>query len=162
MFYNLVNRIQKRPYRLFILPLIFFLTCAGFNGSVYKGSDASYRVGSLSDQWTEVKEKEAQANLVFWKKSKRQTIIVNSVCGGVSPDATLRILTGHLFYGFSSTKVIKQESTLISGQDALKTTVQATLDNNPLMLDLYVLRQGKCVFDLQYFASPVMCFSTLI
>ena len=144
----------KRPYLIFILFIIFSLTCAGFNGSVFKGQNTSYKIGPLPVEWQEIKDENKEVNLIFWKKSKRQTIVVNSVCEGINPEATPRILTGHLLYGFTSTKIVKQQSSLVSGQEALRTTLEATLDNSPLMLDLYVLKQGKCVFDLQYFASP--------
>jgi hypothetical protein len=143
--------ISKKLPLIFTFILIFIFTTAGLKGNVYKSKGVTYQIGSLSHDWVRLKDE--GVDLVFWNAIAKRTIVVNSVCQGIR-DEPLRILTAHLFYGFSDVNIKKQEKKIIAGVEALETKLVAKLDNKLVVLDLYVLRQGKCVFDLQYFASP--------
>lgn len=62
-------------------------------------------------------------------------------------EATLEQLTRHLLFGLRQQKVLEKQSITVGGQPALRTRLEAKLENKPVHLEVIVGRNGICVFD---------------
>ena len=61
--------------------------------------------------------------------------------------ATPEILTKQLLMGARNIQVEKRQTLLVSGKDALYSSVKATLDGVPFHLEIVVVPYQNCVFD---------------
>ena len=128
--------------------------CSGssgqLRGSVYRDREATYRVGSLSQEWQRLSV-EDQNDLAWSHAASASIVQVNSTCDPAS-DVPLSTLTNHLLMGFTERDIRDQAIVPMDEREALRTHVVARLDGVPRELLLYVLKKDDCVYDLALLA----------
>ncbi len=113
--------------------------------------EATYRVGSPGPDWRPHPEKNSQ---VAWQHRDVPAIIsVRSQCQEHG-DSSLEQFTDHLRIDFGEWKVTEQRFVTLINREALRSTVEATLDGAPVKLEVIVLKKNGCLFDLGYYAIP--------
>jgi hypothetical protein len=111
-----------------------------------------YRVGKLDSSWQPVRE-EAGA-IGFYNDQLGGVIEANATCSREElSQVSLGTLTRRLLMGYSERRIDRQERVSLSGGQALRTHAAARLDGVPIELELVVLTQRGCVFDLSYVAQ---------
>jgi hypothetical protein len=104
-----------------------------------------YQVGTLSEEWSRVNL--GKAVVAFYHPGLKSTISTDSFCDQAYNDSSLENLTRHLYPGLQDTKVIEQESLMLSERGGLQTILSAKLDGVPVMLNLVVVKKDWCLFD---------------
>lgn len=123
----------------------------GLQGGTFVKSGVRYRVGPVPPGFHPVSF--ADNDLAFESAPPGQAIAVNATCQGHG-DASLEVLTRHLFTGFSDIELLGQTRTPLDARDALKTHVRAKLDGVACELMLVVMKKNGCVFDLSLLSPP--------
>jgi hypothetical protein len=142
-------------YWLALVPALALLSCFGgvqHTGKVvgYKNGrvltkEGFYQVGSLPAEWQRVNLDKAM--VAFYSPQLNSTISTDSFCEQAYNDSSLDSLTRHLFPGLQDTKVIQQQSMMLSERGGLQTIMSASLDGVPVMLNLVVVKKDWCLFD---------------
>lgn len=148
------------------LPLYFFLTitaCFGGrvdvggsiqkyrNGTVYT-EGGSFRVGQLPPTWD--RKKLDYRVVLFVHKSLRASIGISSFCKEAADDAPLTVLSSQIRHGLTGQKMMRRESVLMGGREALRMVTEGKMDGAEIILDTVVLKMNECVFDFSYTAIP--------
>ncbi len=81
-----------------------------------------------------------------YKNSKGSVITLTSSCNNDSK-FSLEVLTKQLLMGARKIKYKEKKKVSVDGQNGQYSNVQATLDNNPFNLLIFVLTKNNCVFD---------------
>jgi hypothetical protein len=146
--------------------------CGGptFDGSVYRGSEVSFRVGALPSGWRKIDVDGAL--LAFRSDRDGATIAMNGRCGVDGDDVPLAALTHHLFLNFTKRHVESQQTVELDGREALRSELTAELDGVSKRFLVFVMKKDGCVYDFMWIgaegASPgdfqrfVQGFSTSI
>jgi len=154
-----VSRPCRSVRRLGLLAVLFVVSLTGacattgsFDGSVYHGRYASYRLAPFPTTWHPLRL--AAADLAFRDEPHEGSILVNSRCATADRDAPLLALTEHLIIGTTDRKISREETLPLDSREARHTILQARLDGVPMAYDIFVLKKDGCVFDLVYVAPP--------
>jgi hypothetical protein len=127
-------------------------TTGSFDGSVYHGHYASFRVAPLPPTWHRLSL--AAADLAFRDERHEASILVNSRCATADRDAPLLTLTEHLIIGTTDRKITREENLPFDAREARHTVLTARLDGVTMAYDIFVLKKDGCVFDMVYVAPP--------
>lgn len=117
----------------------------------YDNGQVHYEIGEPGAGWERLKL--ADANAAWRNSAHRASLLVNSHCVGVE-DASLRVLSRHLWMGMEEAEVLAEREQTIAGRAALETSVRGTLDGVPRQLQLLVLKKDGCVYDLVLEGHP--------
>lgn len=143
------------PCFIFAVALVLAL-CAGcgaaFDGTTYRGSNYSFRVGERPASWQPIDAE--GAGLAFRDADANATIAVNGRCGKDADDVPLASLTQHLFLMFTEREILQEEVVPFDGREAQHTVLAAKLDGVPKRFDVWVLKKDGCVYDLYFIAPP--------
>lgn len=110
-----------------------------------------YQVGPLGASWRRVSL--GIAAITFRNRAWQSSISTDAYCDQAYDDAPLAALTRHLFAGLQEIRVESEESIMLDGRGALRTSLQATLDGVPVRLQTVVIKKNECLFDF-YLVSP--------
>jgi hypothetical protein len=125
---------------------------AAFDGTLYRGSEVSFRLSPLPATWRKVSL--PSADLAFRDEPRDASILINSRCSSSDRDAPLVSLTDHLIIGTTDRHVSREETIPFDAREARHTVLTARLDGVPMLYDMFVLKKDGCVFDLVYVAAP--------
>lgn len=155
---------MKKTYVFWGALSFIFLLSACFHGRqstsvigyrhqmVFLKKNLYYNVGQLTSDW---KRLNVRAKTVAFHNNKLgATISTDAFCGGSFEDLPLRTLTGQLFAGTGSRKVIKEEELTLDGRGALRTVSTGTTDGVNLKFDSVVLKKDNCTIDFIYISPP--------
>lgn len=129
--------------------------CAGarVRGGVFE-SDKGYRVSLPSAEWTVASD--TRADLELRHRDGRAGMLVNASCGRQHARASLRVLARHLLSGVRDRSVLTREDVSVNGKAARHAIVEGRLGGagTPVKLELYVVRDDRCLYDFVYAAPP--------
>lgn len=133
--------------------------CGGptFQSGVYRGDEASYRVGELGPGWSRLSVA-GQNDLAWHNESLGAIVQVNATCDP-GRDVPLTALTNHLFIGFREREILEQQFMPMDAREALRTHAVATLDGVPRELLFVVLKKDDCVYDFALITPPGAAFA---
>lgn len=117
--------------------------------SMKKGS---YRVGALPDTWRQTAFH--FKSLTFRHAEHASTVATNAFCGKNYEDASLEVLSRHLYMGIDRVKVESTHERMLDGRRALFTIWMGEVDGVPVKLETVSLQKNNCLFDFYYVASP--------
>ena len=121
-------------------------------GSLYRGDQTSYTIGSVSPDWTLVTVN--QQNDLAWHSDARGAVMhVDSDCDPAL-DIPLKALRNHLMIGFTEREVVEDEVVPMDGREALRTHLRAKLDGVPREILLQILKKDDCVYDFGLITPP--------
>lgn len=115
-----------------------------FDGRVLTKEDTRYRIGELSRDWERV---ELDDNDLAFHSPGKGTIGVNATCDDFD-DVPPQALMNHLFFGTTSRRHVVDEEVTLDGRGARHVVLQADLDGAPIELEVYLLVNRGCVYDL--------------
>ena len=83
-------------------------------------------------------------------------MVVNAACGADRARAPLDVLARHLLSGLRDRSVVIREDVSVNGNVARHAVVEGRLgeDGEPTTVELYVMRDDRCVYDFLYAAPP--------
>jgi hypothetical protein len=125
---------------------------SAFDGSIYRGPYASFKLGPLSPTWRRVAL--PAADLAFRDEAHDASVLINSRCTTADRDAPLLALTEHLIIGTTDRQISREETIPFDGREARHTVLRARLDGVPMAYDIFVLKKDGCVFDLVRVGPP--------
>lgn len=112
----------------------------------------SYRVGVLPDTWRQAAFR--FKSLTFRHVFYASTIATNAFCGKNYEDASLEVLSRHLYMGIDEVKVESAHERILDGRRALFTIWMGKVDGVSVKLETVALQKNNCLFDFYYVASP--------
>jgi hypothetical protein len=126
--------------------------CAGKrieNGVFF--SPKGYRVAVPAGGWTVAGDTRADLEL----RRAGAGMLVNAACDDV-PRAGLAVLERHLLVGLRDRTVVVEEEVSVNGMRGRHAVLEgrAAAGGPPVKVELYVMRDGRCVYDLVYAAPP--------
>ena len=83
-------------------------------------------------------------------------MLVNAACTTDAVRATLPVLERHLLAGLRERKVMTEENVTLAGRPARHAVLEGRYrgEREPVRIELYVMRDGRCVYDFLYVAPP--------
>ncbi len=132
--------------------------CGGHRqGDTFDNGKVRYRAPDPGPGWSEVVVD--NADVAWFDDAHAAALLLNSHCEGVD-DAPLQALTNHLVMGMTDRAVVRQETIMLSGREAMETEMTAKLDGVPRHMAMLVLKKDGCVYDL-VLAAPPQHFDTV-
>jgi hypothetical protein len=116
-------------------------------------SSKGYRVSVPGAEWTPMLR--GPADLELRHQPEPAGIVVNASCEDVSPQTSLEVLTRHLLLGLNPRTVVLREDVTVDGRPAQHSVLagRARDADEPVKVEAYVVRDGRCVYDFLY-AAP--------
>jgi hypothetical protein len=127
-------------------------TTGTLQSDVYRGSQTTYRIGTLSSDWARVTVDD-QNDLAWHSEAKEGVMHVDSSCDPAL-DIPLKALRGHLMIGFTEREVVEEVVVPMDGREALRTHLTAKLDGVPREILLQILKKDDCVYDFGLITPP--------
>jgi hypothetical protein len=127
-------------------------TSASFDGAIYRGQGAAFRVPPVPAAWRRIPL--PAADLAFRDDAHDASVLINSRCAASDSDTPLVALTAHLVIGTTDRQISREETLPFDGREARHTVMQARLDGVPMSYDIFVLKRDGCVFDFVYVTPP--------
>jgi len=115
-----------------------------FDGRVLTKEGTRYRIGELSRDWERL---ELDDNDLAFHSAGKGTIGVNATCGDYD-DVPPQALMNHLFFGTTSRAYLVDEEVTLDGRGSRHVVLQADLDGAPIEVEVFLLVNGGCVYDL--------------
>lgn len=129
--------------------------CAGtrFVNGVYH-SPKGYRVVIPVAGWSVVES--SRADLELRHRSAEAGMLVNAACGRAVARRSPVALAHQLLAGLRDRVVIERGEVSLNGRRATRALLEARSDaaGPPVKIEVYVMREGRCVYDLIYAAPP--------
>lgn len=141
-----------------VVGLLVLAGCAtGARARIENGvfhSPKGYRVTLPGDAWTVTRD--GRADLELRHRDGRAGIVVNAACGAQRSKGPLDVLARHLLSGFRDRSVVTREDVSVNGKVARHAVVEGRLGDGgePTTVELYVMRDDRCLYDFLYAASP--------
>jgi predicted Zn-dependent protease len=130
-----------------------FAGCAGkrIEQGVFH-SPKGYRVTVPDGPWSALLR--GAADLELRDRPGQAAMMVHASCH--EPRASLDVLERHLLFGLRHRSVVSSENVSVDGRPARHAVLEARLADagEPVKLELYVVRDGGCVYDFIYAAPP--------
>jgi hypothetical protein len=100
------------------------------------------------------------AELELRHRGARAGIFANAECGAEPARRDLAVLARRLFVGLRGRQVLENGAATVDGVPALRTVIdaQVTGEEERVRMEAYVVKDGRCVYDLVYVA-PVAGFA---
>jgi hypothetical protein len=144
----------KRSVLVGALAAVALTGCAGtrIQDGVFR-SEKGYRV-TVPEGW--IVTGDGQADLTLKHRDGRHAILVNASCGPERQRGPLAVLARHLLSGLRERSVVTREDVSVNGKVARHTVVDARVGDTgePVRLELYVMRDERCLYDFLYVAPP--------
>jgi hypothetical protein len=135
-------------------------TTGTLQSDVYRGTETTYQIGSVSPDWTRVTVDD-QNDLAWHSSAKEGVMHVDSSCDPAL-DIPLKALRGHLLIGFTEREIIEETLVPMDGREALRTHLTAKLDGVPREIVLQILKKDECVYDFGLIAPPGAPFESAL
>jgi hypothetical protein len=116
-------------------------------------SSKGYRLTVPGPEWAPTLRGDADLELRHHPEPAR--MLVNASCEDVPSHAPLEVLMRHLLVGLQHRTVILRETVMVDGRPAQHSLLagQAADADDPVRVEAYVVRDGRCVYDFLY-AAP--------
>ena len=117
-------------------------------------SPKGYRIAIPGNGWMVTPD--SRADLELRRPPGRLGMLVNAACYPESLKSSLPILERHLLSGLRDRRVVTAEDVTVAGRPARHAVVEGRWRDEavPVRVELYVMRDGRCVYDFLYAASP--------
>ena len=117
-------------------------------------SPKGYRITIPGNGWMVTPD--SQADLELRGLEGRVGMLINAVCDADTSRSSLPILERHLLAGLRDRSVATAEDVTLAGRPARHAVVDGRLrdEREALRVELYVMRDGRCVYDFLYAAPP--------
>ena len=117
-------------------------------------SAKGYRVAVPGPDWQVVSR--TRADLELRHRVEPAGMLVKASCDGVSTRADLKALARHLLAGLRDRVVVSAGEISLNGKVAHHAVLDGRADDgeDPVRVELYVMRDARCVYDLLYVAPP--------
>ena len=129
--------------------------CAGarVDGGVVH-SKKGYRVTIPGEEWAAVSD--GDADLTLKHRDGRRGILVNAACDAARARGPLDVLARHLLSGLRERSVVTREEVSVNGRVARHAIVEGRAGDarQPVTVELYVMRDDRCLYDFIYVAPP--------
>lgn len=115
-------------------------------------SPKGYRVALPPGDWSV--RGDSRADLELRHRTEPVGMLANASCGGEVPKASLEVLARHLLIGLRDRSVVVSERVPLDGKVARHAVLEGRLGErgDPVKLELYVMRNDRCVYDFLYVA----------
>lgn len=123
--------------------------CALFGGGEPSRQRAGHWRITAPTPWRETDRGEGDR---AWHTKERSLATVTSSCGR-SSDASLEILTRHLFFGLRDVKTSLRDKWSAGNVEVLHTSASAKLEGKGYRLETAILKVSGCVFDFTLMGS---------
>lgn len=138
-----------------VLAAMLVAGCAGtrIDEGVFH-SKKGYRVAMPGGDWTVASG--GTADLTLKHRDGRSGIVVNAGCDGARTRGSLAILARHLLAGLRDRSVVTREDVSVNGTTARHAVIdgRAADTGEPVRVELYVMRDERCLYDFLYAAPP--------
>jgi hypothetical protein len=126
--------------------------CAGtrVEGGVFQ-SAKGYRLAMPGSDWTVVS---GDADLTLKHADGRSGIAVNASCEASRARGPLPVLARHLLTGLRERSVVVREDVSVNGKTARHAIVEGRAGGEPVKVEVYVMRDDRCLYDFLYAAPP--------
>jgi hypothetical protein len=144
--------------RLGIVVLAASTAAAGCAGTRIEGgvftSDKGYRLEMPGEAWTVARD--SRADLELRHRDGSAGIVVNASCGAGRSSGPLPALARHLLSGLRDRSVVTREDVSVNGKAARHAIVDGRTGAGgaPVRIELYVMRDERCLYDFLYAAPP--------
>jgi hypothetical protein len=117
-------------------------------------SDKGYRVAIPGGEWTVASD--SGADLTLRHRDGRSGIVVNAACDAARTRGPLAVLARHLLSGLRERSVVTREDVSVNGRTARHAIVEGRAGDagEPVRIELYVMRDDRCLYDFLYVAPP--------
>ncbi len=117
-------------------------------------SNKGYRVRLPGQDWQVVRG--SRADLELRHRQATAGIMVNASCEVRLTQRTVNVLSREILAGFSAREVHERDAASIGGREAAHMVVegQSGPSSDRVRVELYVVRDDRCVYDLLYAAAP--------
>ena len=122
-------------------------------GGVFS-SKKGYRLDVPAGEW--VVTTDGRADLELRHRDGTAGIVVNASCGPERSRGPLSVLARHLLSGLRDRSVVVREDIAVNSKTARHSVVDGRLADGgaPVRLEVYVMRDERCLYDFLYAASP--------
>jgi hypothetical protein len=158
------------PRKLYILAVFLSLLCThcfllggggvknsgkvrGYKSGKVITEKSFYNVGDLPPNWRQTKI-DSYKVLAFYNAEEKSTIETDSFCDASYDDASLRVLTTHLYFGLKDKKVRWEKNLMLDDRGALRSVAEGKVDGVPIVLDTVVIKKDSCLFDFVLVSDP--------
>lgn len=144
-----------RAAPLIVAVVVIAVGCAGKrieNGMFH--SRSGYRVVLPGPAWAV--SDGGPAELELRHRSVPAGMLVNATCDGPAARRDLDVLARHVLIGLRDRRVLAADQVSLNGRQGGRTVVEGRSPDTraPVRVEAYVLRDGRCVYDLLYVAPP--------
>jgi hypothetical protein len=112
-----------------------------------------YNVGDLPSDWKRTKIG-SYRTIAFYNEASKSTIETDAFCDGSYEDASLQVLTTHLYFDIRDKKIRWEKSFMIDDRGALRSVADGKVDGVPIVLDTVVIKKNNCLFDFAMVSEP--------
>ena len=140
---------------LAVAAMVIAAGCAGKrieDGVFY--SPSGYRIALPGAAWT-VAER-GPAELELRHRREPAGMLVNAACEGRAVRRSLDVLTRHVLIGLRNRTVLESGQVSVNGRHGARAVVEGRPRGSEerVRVEAYVLKDGRCVYDLLYVAPP--------
>jgi hypothetical protein len=129
--------------------------CAGtrLEGGVYR-SDKGYAIRVPGVGWEIVPDR--RADFALRRPDGAAAMLVNAACHPQVARRPLDLLQRHVLVGLRERAVLVADRVSVNGTTASHAVLGGRMaaDDRPVRLELYLLKDERCVYDLLYVAEP--------
>jgi hypothetical protein len=112
-----------------------------------------YNVGDLPDSWQRTKIG-SYKTIAFYNPELKSTLETDAFCDDAYDDASLQVLTTHLYFDIRDKKTRWEKPFMLSGRGALRSVAEGKVDGVPIVLDTVVIKKDDCLFDFAMASEP--------
>jgi len=112
-----------------------------------------YNVGELPASWKQTKI-DSYKTLAFYNPEYKSTIQTDSFCDGSYDDASLKVLTTHLYFPLKNKKLRWEKNFQLDGREAYRAVAEGTVEGKTVILDTVVIKKKECLFDFDLVSEP--------
>lgn len=129
----------------------------GASGRIEHGvyhSSKGYRIALPGPPWTPSPDR--RADLTLTHAAGSAGMLVNASCDARATRRPATVLARQLLLGFRARGSATTDEVTVSGRTATHEVLEGTLgaDAPPVKVELYVMKDDRCVYDLLYVAPP--------
>jgi hypothetical protein len=147
--------VRRAPVALVLGAVIALTACAGrrIENGVYH-SPKGYRVTLPGADWSVAEE--SRADLELRHHDGTAAMLANAQCDDRARARSADRLLGHLLIGIRGRATIDQGEVSVNGRQAIHRVLDGRLDGDetPTRIEVYVMKDDRCVYDLLYAAPP--------
>lgn len=125
----------------------------GYRPGVVLTKKSFYNVGILPEGWNRANIGHYNT-ISFYNESYKSTIETDAYCDKSFDDASLKVLTTHLYFAITDKKERSSKPISLDGRAALHSVADGKVDGVPIVLDTVVIKKDDCLFDFAMVSAP--------